>query len=396
MQKVINYFKNETVLSIAAVLAAVSMLLIPPDRAYIDYIDFRTLGLLFCLMTISSGVRRTGFFTFLAGRLTAGSRSVSGMVAALVLVSFFLSMLITNDVALITLVPLTILCFERCAPQIREGWLIPAVVLETVAANLGSMATPVGNPQNLYLYGISDMPLTAFFRVILPYSLASLLLLPVWIRLRGRRVSRQLSVGQNMKITDSSEAGTLLPETGAPGPAADAITDRHKIGAYLILFVLCLATVARIVPWPVPFAAVLLYALAADRGTLKEVDYALLGTFLALFIFIGNLGRIPAFRDALLRILDGHEVFTAIAASQFMSNVPAAILLSGFTDRIDALIVGTNLGGLGTLIASMASLISYKIITKERGVGKGRYLAYFTLTNLVFLAVLVLLYSLIR
>ena len=383
MQKLIAFIRKDTVLSVAAVLAVLSMPVIPPDRAYIGYIDFRTLGLLFCLMTISSGVRRTGFFTYLAGRMTAGSRSVSGTVTMLVLVSFFLSMLITNDVALITLVPLTILCIGKFAPEVRRGWLIPAVVLETVAANLGSMATPVGNPQNLYLYGISDMPLPRFFLLILPYTFLSLVLLLIWIRVRGRRVGIAVS-GQNPAGSDASETG------------ADEVKDRHKIGAYMILFILCLTTVVRLLPWPVPFAAVLLYALAADRETLREVDYALLGTFLSLFIFIGNLGRIPAFRDALLRIVDGHEVFTAIAASQFMSNVPAAILLSGFTDRIDSLIIGTNLGGLGTLIASMASLISFKIITREPGVEKGRYLAYFTLTNLAFLAALVLLHVLIR
>ncbi|MBQ9642848.1 MAG: anion permease [Lachnospiraceae bacterium] len=388
MKKIITFIKNETVLSIAAALAVVSILFIPLDRQYPDYIDFRTLGLLFSLMTISAGIRRTGFFTVLAGRLAAGSRSAAGMVTALVLVSFFLSMLITNDVSLITLVPLTILCFRKFTPNTRRAWLIPAVVLETVAANLGSMATPVGNPQNLYLYGISDMPLGAFFKLILPYSLLSLLLLLIWIRLHDRRINRQgQAAGLNLKSPDAFEAGQSAPAE---------ITSRHKIAAYLILFVLCLFTVARLLPWPVPFAAVLLYALAADRETLAEVDYALLGTFLALFIFIGNLGRIPAFRETLLNILKGHEVFTAIGASQFMSNVPAAILLSGFTDRIDALIIGTNLGGLGTLIASMASLISYKIIIKEEEVSSGRYLNYFTLTNLAFLAALALLHILIR
>ena len=144
-----------------------------------------------------------------------------------------------------------------------------------------------------------------------------------------------------------------------------------------------------------PFAAVLVYVLTADRSTIREVDYSLLGTFLALFIFIGNLGRIPSFRSALSGILTGHEVFTAIAASQVMSNVPAAILLSGFTDKIEALIIGTNLGGLGTMIASMASLISYKLITKGGNVSKGRYLLYFTGANVAFLICLIALHLVI-
>ena len=435
MQQFIRFAKNETVLSIAVILAVLSAVFVPVDGQYLNYIDFRTLGLLFCLMTVIAGVRRRGVFSVIAGRLVAGSSGIAGTVTVLVLASFFLSMLITNDVSLITLVPLTLNCFDQMSEKTRKNWLIPAVVLETIAANLGSMATPIGNPQNLYLYGLSDLSFFEFLRIILPYSIVSLFLLMLWIRVhQARQKTADDAAGLPDSSADADDAAG--PGASAAGPGASAagsgasagsstsavaaggasavssasvaaaggasaaagsktVTEPKIIGAYLVLFLLCLTTVARIAPWPVPLGAVLLFVLLADRKTIREVDYSLLGTFLALFVFIGNLGRIASFRSALSGILTGHEVFTAIGASQVMSNVPAAILLSGFTNKIEALIIGTNLGGLGTLIASMASLISYKLITKGENVSKGSYLLYFTAANCAFLVCLIALYLVI-
>ncbi len=393
MQQFIRFAKNETVLSIAVILAVLSAVFVPVDSHYLQYVDFRTLALLFCLMTVIAGVRRRGVFSVIAGRLVAGSSGIAGTVTVLVLASFFLSMLITNDVSLITLVPLTLNCFDQMPENTRENWLIPAVVLETIAANLGSMATPIGNPQNLYLYGLSDLSFFEFLRIILPYSIVSLFLLMLWIRVHQ---ARQKTADDAAGLPDPSADADDAAVPGASAAAgSETVTEPKIIGAYLVLFLLCLTTVARIAPWPVPLGAVLIFVLLADRKTIREVDYSLLGTFLALFIFIGNLGRISSFRSALSGILTGHEVFTAIGASQVMSNVPAAILLSGFTNKIEALIIGTNLGGLGTLIASMASLISYKLITKGGNVSKGRYLLYFTAANCAFLVCLIALYLVI-
>jgi len=398
MQKFIKFAKDETVLSIAVILAVLSAIFVPVDSSYLQYVDFRTLALLFCLMTVIAGVRRRGVFSVIAGRLVAGSSGIAGTVTVLILAAFFLSMLITNDVSLITLVPLTLNCFDQMSENTRKNWLIPAVVLETIAANLGSMATPIGNPQNLYLYGLSNLSFFEFLRIILPYSIVSLFLLMVWIRVHQSRhknadASGGASAGSSTSVAAAGGASAGSNASAAAG--SETVTEPKIIGAYLVLFLLCLTTVARIAPWPVPLGAVLLFVLLADRNTIREVDYSLLGTFLALFIFIGNLGRISSFRSALSSILTGHEVFTAIGASQVMSNVPAAILLSGFTDKIDALIIGTNLGGLGTMIASMASLISYKLITKGGNVSKGRYLQYFTAANCAFLVCLIALYLVI-
>lgn len=394
MQQLIKFAKNETVLSIAVILAVLSAVFVPVDRQYLQYVDFRTLALLFCLMTVIAGVRRRGVFSVIAGRLVSGSSGIAGTVTVLVLAAFFLSMLITNDVSLITLVPLTLNCFDQMPENTRKNWLIPTVVLETIAANLGSMATPIGNPQNLYLYGLSDLSFFEFFRIILPYSLVSLLLLMVWIRVHQAR-QKNADAADAVSLGVSASSPSTLAAAGSKSVTGPAVTEPKVIGAYIVLFLLCLTTVARIAPWTVPLGAVLIFVLLADRNTIREVDYSLLGTFLALFVFIGNLGRIPSFRSALSGILTGHEVFTAIAASQVMSNVPGAILLSGFTDKMDALIIGTNLGGLGTMIASMASLISFKLITKGENVSRGRYLLYFTAANCAFLVCLIALYLVI-
>ena len=168
------------------------------------------------------------------------------------------------------------------------------------------------------------------------------------------------------------------------------ISDKKKFLVYLLLFFVSLLAVGHILSIWIVLVLVLIWAAAFDRGLFKSADYALLGTFAALFIFIGNLGRIPAFCEFLESLIQTREVIVAVVASQIMSNVPAAILLSGFTNQYQALIIGTNLGGLGTMIASMASLISFKYISREDPSGRGRYFAWFTVANVILLAILLL------
>ena len=381
MKSMIQFCKKEAVLSIAVVLALLSVFFVRPDAGYLAYIDFRTLGILFCLMTIVAGLQQIGVFDRMAKGLLAHVAGVGGIVTILVLLCFFLSMLITNDVALITFVPLALIIMKQFSESDRKKWMLKCVVMQTIAANLGSMLTPIGNPQNLYLYGRAGMNISSFLRLMLPYSLISLALLLLWIWLpflihRESTEERQ----------DNTESGKVWkPEETSGGWMA---TDTKALMVWGMLFGISLLAVGRILVWQIPFVLVLLYGLIWKREILRKVDYSLLGTFTALFIFIGNLGRIPAFSSFLQRAMQGREVLTAVFASQVMSNVPAAILLSGFTDQYQALIIGTNLGGLGTLIASMASLISFKYMVREDGTLRGSYLAEFTVTNLVFPAVL--------
>ena len=366
--KIKQFVKQEIVLCVAAVLAVLSMFFVPPDAAYIGYIDLRTLAILFSLMTVMAGLRRQGVFDRLGRTLLAQTGSTLQLVLVLVGLCFFGSMVITNDVSLLTFVPFTFVVLSGLAPDARRALTVPVVCMQTIAANLGSMLTPIGNPQNLYLYGKSGMNIAAFISLMLPYTVVSLLLLVLWTGAlcRGR-------------ASACSCAHLQQP---------DAAADRKIILLDAALFVVCLLAVIRVLPYGVAFAAVLLCTLFADRSTLRCVDYSLLLTFVAFFIFIGNLGRVQAFSDWLQAILTGREVPVAVLASQVTSNVPAALLLSGFTDKTSALIIGTNLGGLGTLIASMASLISYRQIARELPEEKGRYFKLFTLSNLVFLAIL--------
>lgn len=406
MKKILYFIKKETVLSIAVVLAVISVFFVVPDREYISYIDFRTLAILFCLMSIVAGLRNIGVFDKLAERLLAKVHGIGGVTVILVCLCFFMSMFITNDVSLITFVPFAIIIMKKLNPDTDSKWMLKVIVMQTIAANLGSMLTPLGNPQNLYLYGKAGIGIAEFLKIMLPYTVCAFALLMAWIGLafmvRKRKLSHdgKTEIKQNKGLdSDEDKASTKrqkdpLGASGSKWGKKDAEWI-EKFTAYLILFVISLLAVSHILPYGVPFALVFLYLLLRDRKILTQVDYSLLCIFIALFIFIGNLGRIPAFSQLLSDILTGREVVTSVIASQVMSNVPAAILLSGFTDHIRELVIGTNLGGLGTLIASMASLISFKYVAKADRSFRGRYFVEFTVANVIFLFIMMILYRLL-
>lgn len=362
MKKIIQLFKNETVLCAALVLAAASMIFVHPDKAYLGYIDFRTICILFSLMAVMEGFKTIGVFSRTAERLLRTAKSLRSILVILVSLCFFFSMLITNDVALITFVPFTITIFGMLGKEASSRLLVPTVVMETLAANLGSMLTPLGNPQNLYLYGISGLGLGEFILLLLPYALLAFVLLMIWIFIAA----------------DRSKTTVELPEDHG----SIAVV---PLAVYILLFAVCLLSVAKVLHFAVTAAIVLIALLIIDRSILKRVDYSLLLTFAGFFIFIGNMGRINAVNSFIRSIINGSEFLTALAASQIISNVPAALLLSGFTDNCRQLILGTDIGGLGTLIASMASLISFKCIAKEKPDSKKRYFIVFTAANAIFL-----------
>ena len=367
MTKVKEFFKKEAVLVISFVLAVASMFFVPPSTAYLGYIDLRTLALLLCLMLVMSGLNALGVFRLLADKLLSRTNSTRTLGLTLNLLCFFSSMLITNDVALITFVPFTLIVL-KLSDKMNKAILL--VVLETVAANLGSMLTPIGNPQNLYLFSAFNMEIGEFVGAVAPYAVLSLVLVVLSSFLLG-----------NEKITVKAEENTQA-------------INKIKVLVYICLFAVSLLTVFRVIPYPVTLGITLAAVIIADRKTLAKADYSLLLTFVFLFVFIGNLGEIEAVSTFLKSIVSGREVLVGIAASQVFSNVPAALLLSGFTQNAAALLVGVNLGGLGTLIASMASLISFKLIAKE-SINAGRYLLVFTAVNIVFSALNIILWIII-
>ncbi len=353
--------KKEIVLCISAMLAIASMLFVPPSMNYISYIDIKTIALLFCLMAVMAGLREIGIFSALANALLSRTKNFRTVSLILILLCFFSSMLITNDVALITFVPFAIEVIKKSE---KEKFAIPVIIFQTIAANLGSMLTPIGNPQNLYLYSLSEMSLGEFILLLLPYTAISMVLLII-----ANFTVKSVPLECNTEKTSFSVKYTIF---------------------YAILFLLCMLTVAKILEYWIVLIIVTLAILTVNRRLLLKVDYSLLFTFIFFFIFIGNMSNVEAFKAAVAYALGGREILVGILASQIISNVPAAVLLSGFTENIKALIIGTNIGGLGTLIASMASLISYKIFVSEMPEQKKNYFWQFTIWNIIFLIVLVL------
>ncbi len=360
MERIRSFLRREPVLCVAAAAAAVSCFFVPPDRAYLGYVDFRTLALLYSLMAVVSGLGKAGLFPAMAHRLCARAGSTRAIGLMLVLLCFFSAMFITNDVALLTFVPFAVVVLTMAG---RAQDLIRVAVLQTVAANLGSVLTPVGNPQNLYLYSYYGMSAGAFFSATAPVWLASLALVCLGCLTLPR--------------------AEIRPQLGE-----EPALDRKLLLLHGLLFALCLATVARLLPWPAMLGGVVAALALFDRDTLGRADFMLLITFVAFFIFAGNLARIDAVDALLRRLLAGREYLVGVLTSQVISNVPAALLLSGFTDNARALLLGVNVGGLGTPIASLASLIGLKLYSRSEGARPGRFLAEFTVVNLALLLLL--------
>lgn len=391
--KVVSFIKREAVLCISMLLAVISAFFVKPDAGYLDYIDFKTLAILFSLMCVMAGLKELGVFKKVAEGMLKSVKGERSIALILVMLCFFFSMLITNDVALITFVPLTFTMLELAGKEIYQKLAIKVVVMQTVAANLGSMLTPVGNPQNLYLYSKSGISLGGFIKLMLPYTLLSLVLILAVVFF----ATKQDKENKGLKgASDEVERKRVTKALTLTEMFAKTQTKYHSLLImYIMLFIVAILVVMRVLIYPVMLFITLILVLLADRKTLLKVDYSLLFTFIGFFVFIGNMGRIPAFSGALSKMIVGREMITAVVSSQVISNVPAALLLSGFTEDYKALIVGTDLGGLGTLIASMASLISYKMIAAKEDLSTGKYFALFTIVNVAFLAALLVLYAII-
>lgn len=374
MKKFVEFLKKETVLSIATVLAIISAFWVHPSKEYLGYIDWRTLGILLSLMIIMEGFKRTGLFDKIGETLLKYTGKLWQLVSVLIMLCFFLSMFITNDVALLTFVPFSVMVLEGCN---RRDALIPTIILQTIAANLGSMLTPLGNPQNLYLFSIMQCSIVEFIEILLPYTTLTLLLLII---------SVFFIKGKSEVIGYTTEAKEEENET------EELVSVKTKNIIYGILFVIALLVVARLLDYLILVMLVVVAVMIFDKKTLVSVDYALIFTFISFFVLIGNLGNITAIQSALSIAVSGREVYVGVAASQFISNVPATLLLSGFTEDFRSLLIGVNLGGLGTMIASMASLISYKIYAHRYNDTKGKYLLWFSVVNVIYLAILLLAY----
>ena len=472
---ILEFIKKEPILTVATVLAIISCFFVTPGREYLSYINWRTLILLFCLMAVVAGFAKAGVFRYISRKLSQRMKDTRRLSVGFMLLCFLLSMFVTNDVALVTVVPLTLLTMMGCSEKAK----IQTLVQETIAANLGSMLTPFGNPQNLYLTSYYGIGMGEFLRLMLPYTGVALviLLLQTLIspkeglggKAREAGIPEERAKGAETPEGEAREAAIPergaseaeipegrvkeagIPERGAseagipegrakgavtPGGASEAgIQEERAKGAeapegknreaaplyesgenltgkdemyeealrekllrskgrlvsillYGILFIVSMFSVARILDYRILFGIILITILVYDRSVLRNVNYTLLLTFVSFFVLIGNLGAMTQIQAALTQMIEGRELLTAILSSQIISNVPAAVLLSGFTDQGKALIVGTDLGGLGTLIASMASIITFQLYSLESGAKKGKYLLTFTLWNVIDLVIL--------
>lgn len=376
-----TFIKKEVVLCIAMVCALVSLFIAdwtPGDIA--DYIKWKTLCVLASLMMVVAGFKENGVFNLAAAKLTRSSHRTTGfngpifVCMSLVLLPFFAAMVITNDVALLTFVPLGLYTLERVN---MSNLAIRVTILQAIAANLGAMLTPFGNPHNLECFIHYDIPVKDFFATTLLYFIAGLALLTVASAIATRNA-----------VPDA-----VLYEVGKSSKKrvdSDPVPDRKLNIIYGILAAIALMTVFDIIPWyPASMAVIAVTVLIADRKIFLKVDWFLLLTFTCFFIFSGNLSSIDAVRDFIEKFTEKNTFITAALTSQVMSNVPATLLLEPFTDDWRALMIGTDVGGLGTPIASMANLIAIKAYMRTKDSRPGRFLLEFLLIEFIFFGIFV-------
>ena len=346
---------------IAALAAVTTSFFVPPDKKYLEYFDWKTLSCLFLTLAVVCALRNIKFFTILARKLVALAGNLRSLFILLIFITFIGSMIIANDMALITFLPLG---YFALSVTKQEKYMAYLFVLQNISANLGGMLTPFGNPQNLYLYSYFNIPTGEFCLILLPaFILAISLLLIACIPVKPKKFNIDNNFAEKLNV-----AKTVL---------------------YSILFLLSILIVFRVIPFAVGLIIIPIILFIVDRDSLLMVDYALLATFFFFFVFAGNLSRIGAVNEILSSLLEKDTLIVSTLSCQFISNVPSAILLSKFTTDYPALLLGVNIGGTGTLIASLASLITFnefKILHPEQ---TKKYLIIFTAVNFVFLIIMV-------
>ena len=357
-----GFIKKNVVMLVSALAAVVTMFFVPPDRAYLGYFDIKTLTCLFCVLAVVCALKNIHLFYVLAKKIVRIFKNIRLCILALVYITFIGSMLIANDMALLTFLPLGLYVLTTTG---KNRYMAFTFIMQNIAANLGGMLTPFGNPQNLYLYTRFEIPTGEFVLIMLPLFALAVTLITVCCILFVKP--------EPLEMKDEPVA---LPAV--------------KTGVYLALFALSIAIVFRGIPYMVGLVVIPLVLLFMDRKALKMVDYPLLLTFVFFFIFSGNLARIRAVKDFFSFLLEKNTLLVSISACQMISNVPSAILLSQFTENYRELLMGVNIGGVGTLIASLASLITFREYTKQNKGKTGYYIALFTAFNFAFLLIMAL------
>lgn len=366
-ERVIDFLKTNAVVLIAALAATVTSFIIPPDREYLSYFDFKTLTCLFCVLAVVCALRNIRFFYTMAKAIIRKFKNTKLCILALVYITFIGSMLIANDMALLTFLPLGYFVLHTTG---KEKYMAFTYIMQNIAANLGGMLTPFGNPQNLYLYTKFAIADGEFISIMFPPFIIAITLITVLCL-----------VFVKAEPLEIHEKAAELPIP--------------RVIIYLVLFTLSILIVFRTVPFIIGLIVIPIALIFLDREALKSVDYGLLLTFVFFFIFSGNMARIDAVRSFFSSLLERNTLVFSALSCQVISNVPSAILLSQFTDNYRELLLGVNIGGVGTLIASLASLITFKEYTKDQPGHTTRYIIKFTAFNFLFFAVLVGICSLL-
>jgi Na+/H+ antiporter NhaD/arsenite permease-like protein len=356
-----GFVRKNLVMVIAFFAAVITMFIVPPDGQYLQYFDFKTLTCLFCVLAVVCALRNIRFFYVLARKVVRMFKNARMSVLALVYITFIGSMLIANDMALLTFLPLG---FFVLSTTRKEKYMAFTFIMQNIAANLGGMLTPFGNPQNLYLYSKFNIPNLEFMRIMAPpFGIAVVMITVCCIIF-------------------------VKPEPLSIDNETIHLPTMHTV-LYLLLFALSIAIVFRGIPYWIGLIVIPLSLLYLDRKALLEVDYPLLFTFVFFFVFAGNMGRIEAVRQFFSGLLEKNTFLVSVISCQMISNVPTAVLLSQFTADYPALLVGVNIGGVGTLIASLASLITFREYVKNNPGKTIRYVVEYTLFNAAFLVILV-------
>ena len=357
---IITFVKKNAVVCIAFVAALVTSVIVPPDIEYADYFDYKTLTCLFCVLAVVCALKNINFFYMLARKVVQLFKTAKMSVLALVYITFIGSMLIANDMALLTFLPLGYFVLNSTG---KQKYMAFTFIMQNIAANLGGMLTPFGNPQNLYLYTKYEIPNLEFMGIMAPPFVLSVALITVCCLVFVK--------SEPLCITD------------------EKITfDPKRTVLYLVLFALSIAIVFRGIPYGIGLAVIPSVLMIVDRKALKSVDYGLLFTFVFFFIFAGNMARIDVVRDVFSALLNKNTLLFSVLSCQCISNVPSAILLSQFTGNYADLLVGVNIGGAGTLIASLASLITFREYTKHNPGKTAYYIGLFSAFNFGFLIIL--------
>lgn len=360
LPKLLSFVKNNVVMCVALLAAAVTSVIVPIDSEYLGYIDLKTISCLYSVLAVVCALKNIKFFYTLAQKIVELFKNARLCVVALVYITFIGSMFIANDMALLTFLPLGFFVLNNTN---KQKYMAFTFIMQNIAANLGGMLTPFGNPQNLYLYTKFNIPNGEFVSIMLPPFVISVVIITVCCLVFVK--------SEKLRIEDTPVK-----------------LDMKKAGVYLALFILSIAIVFRSIPYVVGLAVIPAVLLIMDRKALKEVDYPLLLTFVFFFVFAGNMARIEVVRELFSFLLNKSVLLFSVLSCQVISNVPSAILLSQFTENYPELLLGVNIGGVGTLISSLASLITFREYHKHNPKKTLYYVGMFSLFNFAFLFLL--------